>query len=262
MTINRPILEVKSLHKTYSLNKKWFEKKHTIAAVNNVSLVIHRGETLGLIGESGCGKSTLSSLLMGLKEPDSGEIIFNGSDITHVHRNRHRDLCKKMQIVFQDPYGSLNSRMTVANIIADPLKIHGLLEKKQGNQQVRLLMDQVGLPTSLAHHYPTQLSGGQRQRVGIARALALDPQLLILDEPVSALDVSIQAQVLNLLKELQRERNLSYLFITHDLRVVRYMSQRIAVMCEGKIIETIERDNLLSNATQEYTKKLISSVPG
>ncbi|MCL2893710.1 ATP-binding cassette domain-containing protein [Brenneria tiliae] len=261
MTGRQPLLSVIDLHKTYPSAGWGWRRRTGTTAVAGVNFSLAAGETLGLVGESGCGKSTLSAMLMGLTRPNHGRVLFDGQDITDWDRRRHLDLCRQLQIVFQDPYGSLNRRMTVAEIIAEPLRIHGLLRRNGHDAQIRDLMGQVGLPAALASRYPAQLSGGQRQRVGIARALALSPRVLILDEPVSALDVSIQAQILNLLKKLQREHNIAYLFISHDLRVVRYMAPRIAVMYQGKIVETGSRDQIFTGAGHEYTRCLIAAIP-
>ncbi|MBU9833578.1 ABC transporter ATP-binding protein (plasmid) [Rahnella aquatilis] len=261
MTASLPLLIVKDIHKTYPGSQTWFKRRAETKAVMGVSFTLAAGETLGLVGESGCGKSTLSAILMGLIQPDQGQVMFDARNITDRNRRRDLELCRQMQIVFQDPYGSLNRRMTVKDIIAEPLKIHGLLKRAGQDGQISDLMEQVGLSPDLVNTYPAQLSGGQRQRVGIARALALSPRLLILDEPVSALDVSIQAQILNLLKKLQREQNMAYLFISHDLRVVRYMAPRIAVMYQGQIVETGDREQIFTAARHAYTRRLIAAIP-
>jgi len=237
-----PMLEVKKLTKIYSIGKKFFK------AVDSVSFVLQRGETLGLVGESGCGKSTLGRMIMGLIPPSSGQVFFEGKEITGTL------LPRRMQMIFQDPYSSLNPRMSVKAIIEEPTKIHGLPSR------VDELLDLVGLPRQNKERYPHEFSGGQRQRIGIARALALNPDVLICDEPISALDVSIQAQIVNLLIRLQKELSLTILFIAHDLAMVRYLSTRVAVMHQGKIVELAEADELFAHPRHPYTKVLFSAT--
>ena len=233
-----------------------------VSSVAGVDLEIYRGETLALVGESGCGKSTLGRLLMRLIEPTAGKVIFDGVDLNSVSPARMRALRQRMQIIFQDPFSSLDPRMTVGQIIEEPLKIHRLCpDKKEREARVRTLMKRIGIRPEYYDRYPHQFSGGQRQRVGIARALALKPELVVCDEPVSALDVSIQAQILNLLQDLQQEFHLTYLFISHDLSVVRYISDRVCVMFLGRICEIGDAEEVYSHPRHPYTKFLMDSVP-
>lgn len=250
------ILEVRDL-------KKYFQsRKGVLHAVDGVNFSIKRGETLGLVGESGCGKSTIGRLILGLHTATSGEIIFNGQDICKMSKGEIHDLRRKMQIIFQDPFSSLNPRMSISEIIGEPLQIHQIVKShSELNARVRHLMDVVGLSERLENAYPHELDGGRRQRVGIARALALTPEFIVCDEPVSALDVSIQAQVLNLLKDLQAEYKLTYLFITHDLSVVKYFSDNIAVMYLGQLVETAEANELFRKPEHPYTQALLSAIP-
>lgn len=250
------ILEVKDL-------KKYFQsRKGVLHAVDGVNFSIKRGETLGLVGESGCGKSTIGRLILGLHTATSGEIIFNGEDICKMNKEQLHALRRKMQIIFQDPFSSLNPRMSISEIIGEPLQIHGITTSRSDlNARVRHLMDVVGLSERLENAYPHELDGGRRQRVGIARALALTPEFIVCDEPVSSLDVSIQAQVLNLLKDLQAEYKLTYLFITHDLSVVKYFSDNIAVMYLGQLVETAEANELFRKPEHPYTQALLSAIP-
>jgi oligopeptide transport system ATP-binding protein len=233
----------------------------SIKAVDGISFSIARGETLGLVGESGCGKSTTGRALLRLIEPTGGTVTFDGTDITALHPNHLRRTRRHMQMIFQDPYGSLNPRMRIGETVGDPLRVHGTASGKAREQRVGELLEMVGLSARYAKRYPHEFSGGQRQRIGIARALALDPQFIVCDEPVSALDVSIQAQVLNLLVRLREQMNLTYLFIAHDLAVVRHFSDRIAVMYLGKIVETGSSDDIYRRAAHPYTRALISAIP-
>ncbi len=232
-----------------------------VRAVDNVSLSINKGEVVGLVGESGCGKTTFGRALLRLIEPNSGSIIFNDEELIGMPAERLREKRKEMQIIFQDPYSSLNPRMTVYQTISEVFKIHKLVPKKEIYNEVIKLLDTVGLSPEHANRYPHEFSGGQRQRVGIARALALRPAFIVADEPVSALDVSIQSQILNLLRDLQRKMNLAMLFVSHDLRVVHHIADRIMVMYMGRIVEIANVDDLYSNPLHPYTKALISAVP-
>jgi oligopeptide/dipeptide ABC transporter ATP-binding protein len=256
-------LSVQGLKKHFSTRGGILKRvTKTIRAVDGVDFEIGRGETLALVGESGCGKSTTGAMLLGLTKPSEGRIVWAGQDIAGISHQRRRDLCRDIQIVFQDPYSSLDRRMRIFDIIAEPLIIHGVTGGGATlKARVHELLTCVGLGAQHAERFPSQFSGGQRQRIGIARALALEPKLIVLDEPVSALDVSVQAQVLNLLKRLQRQFGLSYLFISHDLSVVRYMADRVAVMYRGKIVETATRDALFNAPAHPYTQALLSAVP-
>ncbi|WP_286926721.1 MULTISPECIES: ABC transporter ATP-binding protein [Lysinibacillus] len=252
------ILEVSHLKKTFHI-KSPDGKKGLLRAVDDVSFTIKKGETFSLVGESGCGKSTLGRTLLGLYTPDQGsEILFNGEDITKFSKSKRKNFAKKAQLIFQDPSACLNPRRTIKQILLEPFKIHKI---QNGEAKIKELMDMVGLANRFLDRFPHEMSGGQKQRVGIARALALDPELIVCDEPVSALDVSIQAQVINLLEDLQKQLNLTYLFISHDLSVVHHISDRVAVMYLGKIVELSTRDQLYEKTQHPYTKSLLSSVP-
>jgi peptide/nickel transport system ATP-binding protein len=261
---NKPLLSIKNLHVGFPLNKIWGQKRRYFMAVNNVSFDLFAGETLGLVGESGCGKSTLARTILRLINPLQGEIIFRENDLAkwNINDKKLRNLRREMQIVFQNPYNSLNPRMTIGNTILEPMIIHNTGgNKKKRQERVAYLLERVGLNANYMNRYPHEFSGGQRQRICIARALALNPQFIICDESVSALDVSVQAQVLNLLKELQAEFGLTYIFISHDLSVVKFMSDRIIVMNKGRIEETGRAEEIYKNPSQEYTRQLIASIP-
>lgn len=260
MKAENEFLEVKDLRVHFPVRGGVFRKAiGACKAVDGVGFSLQKGQTLGLVGESGCGKSTLAKAIVRLVSPTSGEILFKG--MTNDEKGRQKDFCRAVQMVFQDPAESLNSRMTVGSIIQEPLDIHGVGNMQEKSSRVQKLLEQVGLPPSSARRYPFEFSGGQRQRIGIARALALQPELLVLDEPVSALDVSVQSQVLNLLMDLQRDLGLSYLMIAHDLAVVRHISDVIAVMYLGKIVEMAPANRIFDNPRHAYTKALLSAIP-
>lgn len=257
------LLEVKNLRKYFSVNYSVFQKTFDyVKAVDGISFYVKEGETLGLVGESGCGKSTTAAIILRLEKATDGFVTFEGDNVYALNKMELRNIRKKMQIIFQDPYGSLNPRMTIANIISEPLVIHNLVKnKKERDERVRKLLDSVSLSPEQMKRYPHEFSAGQRQRIAIARALAVEPKLIIADEPVSALDVSIQAQIINLLQDLQKEFNLSYLFIAHDLSVVKQISDRVAVMYLGKIVEMADKKEIFLNPLHPYTQALISAIP-
>jgi len=255
------VIRIEGLEQHFLSGKGLFKKGYVIKAVDGVSFSVNQGETLGLVGESGCGKSTLGRTLLKLYEPSAGKIFFEGVDITHFSTKKMRPLRREMQIVFQDPLESLNQRHTVGGILEEPFIIHGIGSKKERRKWVLDLLDKIGLPHSAVTRYPHEFSGGQRQRIGIARAIALKPKLLICDESVSALDVSVQAQILNLLLKIQKEMNLSIIFISHDLSVVKHISDNVVVMKKGEIIEFGSVEDVYKNPKEEYTKSLLSSIP-
>lgn len=253
--MNLPLVSLRNLTKRYSVGKK------SLLAVNDFSLDIFRGETVGLVGESGCGKSTVGRVLIRLIEPTSGVVTFNGVDLAALSPKQMKEMRKRIQIVFQDPYASLNPRMTIQEIIGEGIDIHGLATGDARKKRISELLESVGLNSSHLSRFPHEFSGGQRQRIGIARALAVNPEFLICDEPISALDVSIQAQIVNLFKELQANRGLTYLFIAHDLAMVKYLSSRVAVMYLGHLVELAPTHLLYRNPLHPYTQALLSSIP-
>jgi oligopeptide transport system ATP-binding protein len=261
---NAPALvEVRNLKKYFPITRGLIFQRHTgdVKAVDGLSLTIRKGETLGLVGESGCGKSTTGRTILQLERPTEGEVFFDGQNLVALKGEELRRMRRHFQMIFQDPYASLNPRMTVGNIIGEPLEIHQLTRGAETRDRVQELLQIVGLNPSFVSRYPHEFSGGQRQRIGIARALAVNPAFIVCDEPVSALDVSIRAQVLNLLQSLQQQFGLTYLFIAHDLAVVRHISDRVAVMYLGKIVELADRDRLYADPQHPYTRALLSAVP-
>ena len=260
--MTQPLVKVDNLKMHFPIKGGMLGKTiGQVKAVDGVSFSINKGETLGLVGESGCGKSTTGRMLLRLLEPSEGKIYFEGQDITNLPAAEMRKLRREMQMVFQDPFASLNPRHTVEKILEEPLIVHGMKDKKERKRRVKELLEVVGLSSYHAKRYPHQFSGGQRQRIGIARALAVNPKLIIADEPVSALDVSIQSQVLNLMQDLQKEFNLTYLFIAHDLGVVRHISDRVGVMYLGNMVEITESEQLYEKPLHPYTQALLSAVP-
>jgi oligopeptide transport system ATP-binding protein len=256
------LIEVKDLKKYFPVRKKFFKRKTSYnKAVDNISFGIKRGETLGLVGESGCGKTTCGRTILKLYEPTGGKIIYDGIDITNIHDNQMLNYRRKMQVIFQDPYASLDPRMTVGDIVGEAIEIHKLMEKKEKHERIQYLLNKVGLNSEHANRYPHEFSGGQRQRIGIARALAVQPEFIVCDEPISALDVSIQAQVVNMLEDLQNDLGLTYLFIAHDLSMVKHISNRVGVMYLGKMVELTESNELYRHPMHPYTQALLSSIP-
>jgi peptide/nickel transport system ATP-binding protein len=256
------ILETRNLSKQFQLSASAFSAAGTITAVDSVSLTLEQGETLGLAGESGCGKSTVARLMMGLLPPTSGELFFNGKSLSGIKRKEETDFRKAVQMVFQDPYSSLNPRMRIGEIIAEPIIIHRLAPTKNIREIVLGIMNRVGLQPGHYDRYPHEFSGGQRQRIGIARALAVEPRAIIADEPLSALDISIQAQIINLLIDLQKSLGLSYLIISHDLAVIRHLSNKVAIMYLGRIVEQGVTEELFTSPLHPYTEALIAAIPG
>ncbi|KHD35488.1 peptide ABC transporter ATP-binding protein [Clostridium acetobutylicum] len=262
MPQDKVLLEVKNLKKWFPVKKGFFGGKvSNVKAVDDVSFTINKGETLGLVGESGCGKTTTGRTILKLYEPTSGQIIYNGKDIAKLSYKEMLPYRRKMQMIFQDPYASLNSRMTVGDIIGESIDIHNLSKGNERKERIEYLLKKVGLNGDHINRYPHEFSGGQRQRIGIARALAVEPEFIVCDEPISALDVSIQAQVVNMLEELQEELGLTYLFIAHDLSMVKHISTKIGVMYLGNLIEVGESSELYNNPLHPYTKALLSAVP-
>jgi oligopeptide transport system ATP-binding protein len=257
------LLQVRDLRKEFPVKSGFLIERvsHTVKAVDGVGFEIEEGKTLGLVGESGSGKSTTGYCILQLLKPTGGTVRFHGKELTTLGREGVRRMRREMQIVFQDPYSSLDPRMTVGDIVSEPLEVHSVGTRRNRRARVRELLDVVGFNPDFVNRYPHEFSGGQRQRIGVARALALNPSLIVCDEPVSALDVSIQAQILNLLKDLQRDFSLTYLFISHDLAVVRSMSDDIAVMKDGKIVETGPADDVYETPKHEYTRALLTAVP-
>lgn len=258
-----PIIRVRELKKEYKIRSdQLFGSKFTLHALSGVNLDIHKGETLGIIGESGCGKSTLGKCILQLEKVTSGQVFYEDSNLCHMSPKSLKTLRKDLQIIFQDPYSSLNPRMMAGQIIEEPLLIHGLEpDKKRRQAKIIEIMNEVGLDTQHIHRYPHEFSGGQRQRINIARALILDPKVIICDEPVSALDVSVQAQVLNLLSSLQKKRGLTYIFISHDLSVIKHISDRVTIMYLGLVVELCSSDRIYKNQMHPYTKALLSAIP-
>lgn len=262
-SISLDLLNVKNIKKYFPIRSGFFQRvTGNIIAVDGVSFSVQKGETFGLVGESGCGKSTTGLIIIKLIEPTSGEVYFKDKNITFMNNNEFRNMRKKIQIIFQDPYGSLNPRMTVGNIIGEALEIHKMhTNKKEKNDWISSTLNRVGLLPEYINRYPHEFSGGQRQRIGIARALAVNPEIIIADEPVSALDVSIQSQIINLLQDIQEEFGLSYLFIAHDLSVVKHISNRIGVMYLGKMIEMAAKNDFFNNPLHPYSQSLLSAIP-
>lgn len=255
------LVEVKALKKYFPISKEWRKEKVYVRAVDGVDFSIDRGETLGLVGESGCGKTTVGRLILKLIEPTDGEILFEGKNLARLDKKGIHPMRRAFQIIFQDPFASLNPRMTVSEIVGRPMAIHGLVDPSQRDERVAQLLESVGLQREHLHRYPHEFSGGQRQRIGIARALATQPRLIVADEPTSALDVSVQAQILNLMRQLQKEFGLTYLFISHNIGVIRHISDRVAVMYLGKVVEMAEKRALFKSPIHPYTLALLAAVP-
>ena len=251
-----PLIAIRNLKVHFNMGRR-----HVVKAVDGVTIDIHKGETLGLVGESGCGKSTLGRAILRLIEPTGGQVLYRNRDLARLSARQMREERRHVQIIFQDPYASLNPRMTVGQIVGEPLETFGLAQGRKAELRVQELMETVGLSKRFINRYPHEFSGGQRQRIGIARALAVDPDFIVADEPISALDVSIQAQIMNLLEQLKREKNLTYLFISHDLRAIRHVSDRVAVMYLGKLVEVADAKTIYQEPLMPYTRALISAVP-
>ena len=261
MAVNKPLVEVKGLKKYFPILRGWRKEKTYVRAVDGIDFSIDQGETLGLVGESGCGKTTVGRLILKLIEPTEGEIFFMGVNLIHLDKKEIHPMRRAFQIIFQDPFASLNPRMTVSEIVGRPMEIHGLVDRSQRDERVCQLLESVGLQREHLSRYPHEFSGGQRQRIGVARALATQPKLIVADEPTSALDVSVQAQILNLMKQLQREFGLTYLFISHNIGVIQHISDRIAVMYLGKMVEMADKKALFQSPAHPYTQALLSAVP-
>jgi oligopeptide transport system ATP-binding protein len=263
MTTNDVLVQVEGLKMYFPITQGIIFQRHTgdIKAVDGISFSIRRGETLGLVGESGCGKSTTGRAILQLYRPTAGHVYFEDRDLTRLQGEQLRRMRRQMQMIFQDPYASLNPRMTVGSIVGEPLEVHNILNRQERQGRVQELLEIVGLNPYFINRYPHEFSGGQRQRIGVARALAVNPDFIVCDEPISALDVSIQAQILNMLEDLQEQFNLTYLFIAHDLAVVRHISNRVAVMYLGKLAELTDRNTLYNNPLHPYTQALLSAVP-
>ncbi|MGL5351613.1 ABC transporter ATP-binding protein [Cetobacterium sp.] len=256
------LLEIKDLRKHFNIKNSIFEKKRKILkAVDGISLEIRKGETLGLVGESGCGKTSLGRTIVKLYEPTSGDIIYDGKNLTNLNFQEMKSFRRKIQMIFQDPYASLNPRQTIGDIIKEPMEIHNLYDKNERDKKVLEILELVGLNNTHMSRYPHEFSGGQRQRVGIARALACNPEFIVCDEPISALDVSIQAQIINTLEELQEKLGLTYLFIAHDLSMVKHISDRVGIMYLGKLVELAESDTVYETPLHPYTEALLSAIP-
>jgi oligopeptide/dipeptide ABC transporter ATP-binding protein len=259
--MGKPLVQVKSLKKYFPMTKEWRRERTFVRAVDGVDLSIDHGETLGLVGESGCGKTTVGRLILKLIEPTEGEILFEGENLVPLEKKKMHPMRRHFQIIFQDPFASLNPRMTVSDIVGRPMEIHGLVGRSHRDERVAQLLQSVGLQKEHISRYPHEFSGGQRQRIGIARALATQPKLIIADEPTSALDVSVQAQILNLMRHLQKEFGLTYLFISHNIGVIRHISDRVAVMYLGKVVEMADKKSLFHSPAHPYTKALLAAVP-